>query len=158
MTWLFDRVVDYNHTCKDSHCLYTQQIQHSCNAHEQPKPHCTGARLHVASLVYRNTCSSLEMTVLVSYILYCLGNHMVWIFRYIKNISPSACPVGTYSDGKGYPCQLCPANSEATQTGVSECPCVLHYYRVASEGPSVACTSEFLIIRSSRLMHAWTVS
>ena len=76
-------------------------------------------------------------------------------FMYI-NISPSACPVGTYSNSKGYPCQPCPANSEAIQTGLSECPCVLHYYRAASEGPSVACTREFSIVQStnsSRLMH-----
>ena len=34
----------------------------------------------------------------------------------------------------------CPANSEATQTGLTECPCVQDYYRADYEDPSAACT------------------
>ena len=36
----------------------------------------------------------------------------------------------------------CPPNSEATQTGLTECTCVQDYYRATDEGPSVACTRE----------------
>ena len=76
--------------------------------------------------------------------------------EYIMYITYSlpACPVGAYSDGKDSSCQPCPANSEATQTGLSECPCVLHYYRAASEGPRVACTSEFCMIKSANCYSA----
>ena len=37
----------------------------------------------------------------------------------------------------------CPPNSEATQTGLTECTCVPGYYRATDEGPSVACTREY---------------
>ena len=55
----------------------------------------------------------------------------------------SACPVGTFSDSVGNePCVVCPPNSEATQTGLTECTCVPDYYRATDDGPSVACTRE----------------
>ena len=54
-----------------------------------------------------------------------------------------ACPVGTFSDSLGNEeCVVCPPNSEATQTGLTECTCVPGYYRAPNEGPSVACTRE----------------
>ena len=57
--------------------------------------------------------------------------------------SCSECPAGTYSDSvSSSPCQSCPDNSEATQTGLSECPCVQNYYRVPDEGAGEACTRE----------------
>ena len=37
----------------------------------------------------------------------------------------------------------CPANSEATQTGLTECPCIQDYYRADSEGPGAACTRKY---------------
>ena len=37
----------------------------------------------------------------------------------------------------------CPANSEATQTGLTECPCVQDYYRADYEGPGAACTRKY---------------
>ena len=37
----------------------------------------------------------------------------------------------------------CPAKSEATQTGLTECPCVQDYYRADSEGPSASCTRKY---------------
>ena len=53
------------------------------------------------------------------------------------------CPVGTYSEGvSNGSCEACPANSEATQTGLTECPCIQDYYRAPNEGASVACTRE----------------
>ena len=52
--------------------------------------------------------------------------------------------MGTYSEGVGNgPCEACPANSEATQTGLTECPCIQDYYRAPNEGASVACTREW---------------
>ena len=55
----------------------------------------------------------------------------------------SECSVGTYSEGLGNePCVVCPPNSEATQTRLTECTCVQDYYRAIDEGPSVACTRE----------------
>ena len=52
--------------------------------------------------------------------------------------------MGTYSEGvSNGPCEACPANSEATQTGLTECPCIQNYYRATNEGPSVACTREY---------------
>ena len=33
-----------------------------------------------------------------------------------------------------------PPNSEATQTGLTECTCVQDYHRAPDEGPSVAST------------------
>ena len=61
------------------------------------------------------------------------------------HLSPlfSECSVGTYSEGLGNEeCVVCPPNSEATQTGLTECTCVQDYYRDIDEGPSVACTRE----------------
>ena len=59
----------------------------------------------------------------------------------------SECSVGTYSEGLGNePCVVCPPNSEATQTGLTECTCVPVYYRAPDEGPSVACTREYFQI------------
>ena len=58
-------------------------------------------------------------------------------------ILPLECPVGTYSEGvSNGSCEACPANSEATQTGLTECPCIQDYYRAPNEGASVACTRE----------------
>ena len=55
----------------------------------------------------------------------------------------SECSVGTYSEGvSNGACLTCPSNSEATQTGLTECTCVQDYYRATDEGPSVACTRE----------------
>ena len=57
--------------------------------------------------------------------------------------SCSECPAGTYSDSvSNSPCQSCPDNSEATQTGLSECPGVQNYYRVPDEGAGEPCTRE----------------
>ena len=57
--------------------------------------------------------------------------------------SCSECPAGTYSDSvSNSPCQSCPDNSEANQTGLSECPCVQNYYRAPDEGAGEACTRE----------------
>ena len=57
----------------------------------------------------------------------------------------SACPVGTFSDSVGNEeCVECPPNSEATQTGLTQCTCVPDYYRATDEGPSVTCTREIL--------------
>ena len=51
--------------------------------------------------------------------------------------------MGTYSEGvSNGSCEACPANSEATQTGLTECPCIQDYYRATNEGPSVTCTRE----------------
>ena len=61
--------------------------------------------------------------------------------------SCSGCPAGTYSDSvSNSPCQSCPDNSEATQTGLSECPCVQNYYRAPDEGAGEACTCELWIV------------
>ena len=55
----------------------------------------------------------------------------------------SECSVGTYSEGLGNEeCVVCPPNSDATQTGLTQCTCVQDYYRAPNEGPSVACTRE----------------
>ena len=54
----------------------------------------------------------------------------------------SECSVGTYSEGLGEECVVCPPNSEATQTRLAECTCIPVYYRALDEGPSVACTRE----------------
>ena len=55
----------------------------------------------------------------------------------------SECSVGTYSEGlDNEPCVVCPPNSEATQTGLTECTCVQDYYRATDEGPSANCTRE----------------
>ena len=55
----------------------------------------------------------------------------------------SECSVGTYSEGLGNEeCLTCPPNSEATQTGLTECTCVQDYYRATDEGPSANCTRE----------------
>ena len=56
----------------------------------------------------------------------------------------AVCSVGTYSDDiSNSPCELCPANSEATVTGLSVCPCIQNYYRATDEEASVTCTREF---------------
>ena len=55
----------------------------------------------------------------------------------------SECSVGNYSEGLGNEeCVVCPPNSEATQTGLTECTCVQDYYRATDEGPSTNCTRE----------------
>ena len=52
----------------------------------------------------------------------------------------SECPRGTYSnDLSNGPCLTCPDNSEATVTGLSECPCISGYSRLPGDGPSAAC-------------------
>ena len=57
--------------------------------------------------------------------------------------SSSECPAGTYSDSvSNSPCQSCPDNSEASQTGLSECPCVQNHYRALTEEAGEACTRE----------------
>ena len=53
--------------------------------------------------------------------------------------------MGSYSDGvSNDPCKSCPANSEATETGLAECPCIQNYYRAPDEKANVSCASEFL--------------
>ena len=52
--------------------------------------------------------------------------------------------MGTYSEGlANEECVVCLPNSEATQTGLTECTCIQDYYRAIDEGPSVACTREY---------------
>ena len=51
--------------------------------------------------------------------------------------------MGTYSDGvSNDPCESCPANSEATETGLAECPCIQNYYRAPDETADLPCASE----------------
>ena len=51
--------------------------------------------------------------------------------------------MGTYSDVvSDSPCEPCPANSESTQTGMTECQCDVGYYRASDEGANVNCTRE----------------
>lgn len=38
----------------------------------------------------------------------------------------------------------CPANSEATRTGLTECPCIQGYHRADYEGPGAACTRKHI--------------
>ena len=53
----------------------------------------------------------------------------------------SECPEGTYSNVfSNELCEPCPPNSEATQTGLTECTCVQDYYGAPDEGPSANCT------------------
>ena len=67
--------------------------------------------------------------------------------------SCSECPAGTYSDSvSNSPCQSCPDNSEATQTGLSECPCVQNYYRASDEGAGEPCTRELWTV------YMWTTT
>ena len=76
-------------------------------------------------------------------------NHLVSLHLYLVFHVPSCseCPAGTYSDSiSNSPCQSCPDNSEATQTGLSECPCVQNYYRAPDEGAGEACTRELCIL------------
>ena len=51
--------------------------------------------------------------------------------------------MGTYSaDVSNGPCEACPANSVATQTGLTVCPCMQDYYRAPNEWANVSCTRE----------------
>ena len=54
----------------------------------------------------------------------------------------SECPIGTYTP-QNSPCRSCPPNSEALETGLSECSCLEGYYRAAFEGREEACTREY---------------
>ena len=57
----------------------------------------------------------------------------------------SECPVETYSaDVSNRPCEACPANSVATQTGLTVCPCIQDYYRAPNDWANVSCTREQL--------------
>ena len=40
-------------------------------------------------------------------------------------------------------CLPCPANSNSTQSGLSECPCFEGYYRTAGEPPEMGCTRKY---------------
>ena len=63
---------------------------------------------------------------------------LVFLFSFFTE-----CPVGTFSDSvSNSVCQSCPANSEATQPGLTKCPCVQTYYRVPDEGAGENCTRE----------------
>ena len=56
----------------------------------------------------------------------------------------SECPEGTFSSGVGNgPCETCPANSDATRTGLTICPCIKDNYRAPYEAPSDPCTREY---------------
>ena len=55
----------------------------------------------------------------------------------------SECPVGTYTP-RNSPCELCPPNSEAVEPGMSECSCIVGYYRAPFEGSHEPCTCEFV--------------
>ena len=53
------------------------------------------------------------------------------------------CPVGTYSDDvSNSPCESCPTNSDATETGLKKCPCIQSYFRALEEKANVPCASE----------------
>ena len=43
-------------------------------------------------------------------------------------------------------CLPCPANSNSTQSGASECPCFEGYYRAAGKPPEMACTSKSFVV------------
>ena len=59
--------------------------------------------------------------------------------------------MGSYSDGVSNDlCESCPAKSEATETGLAECPCIQNYYRAPDEKANVSCASEFL---KNRVQH-----
>ena len=61
----------------------------------------------------------------------------------LPSLSSTECPVGTFSDTvSNSTCQSCPANSEATQPGLTACPCVQTYYRAPYEGAGEPCTRE----------------
>ena len=65
------------------------------------------------------------------------------------------CPVGTFSDSvSNSACQTCPSNSEATQPGLTECPCVQTYYRAPDEKAGDPCTREFT---SENFLILWRV-
>ena len=58
----------------------------------------------------------------------------------------SECTYQTYFEGvSNGPCLPCPDNSESTEAGLGECPCVQGYYRAPDEGAEEACTRELLI-------------
>ena len=81
------------------------------------------------SLLHMNTCCTLL--------------HLLTTCRYFLSSFFTECPVGTFSDSvNNSACQSCPANSEATQPGLTKCPCVQTYYRAPDEGAGETCTRE----------------
>ena len=63
---------------------------------------------------------------------------------YYDELFYTVCPVGSYSDGVSNDlCESCPTNSEATETGLAECPCIQNYYRATDEKADLPCASEF---------------
>lgn len=70
------------------------------------------------------------------------------------------CRVGTFSDTlSNDPCQPCPANSEAMQTGLTECPCQQDYYRAPTEESSIACTRKLpLHVVQGEIQDFWAVA